>query len=107
MLDAQDLNQFDGSINTDTNNVSGGNAGSGNNNNSGGGGGGGGGRNFKNNRNFGGNNQVSDIFLLLLSNFGTRNVRLYQLDSFLNDIFRSIIKHIKKKLLKNRYANSL
>lgn len=93
MLDAQDLNQFDGNLNDAANTLlnanlaanlgggSGGNmggGGGGNNNNSGGGGnnnnsgggngggssGGGGRGNFKN-RNFGGNNQVSDTFFLL------------------------------------------
>lgn len=84
MLDAQDLNQFDGNLNNDANNLlnanlggggmgggGGGNnnnsGGGGGNNNSGGNGGGGGGRgNFKN-RNFGGNNQVSDTLFLVSS----------------------------------------
>lgn len=94
MLDAQDLNQFDGNLNADANSLlnagiggggslgggggggggsggagagsGGGGGGNGNNGNGNGGGGGGGGagRNFKNNRNFGGNNQVSDTFFL-------------------------------------------
>lgn len=83
MLGAQDLNQFDGNLDTDANNLGninvGGGGGGGNGNGGGGGGGGNGGGgnnssgggsggrgNFKNNRNFGGNNQVSDTFLLLL-----------------------------------------
>lgn len=103
MLDAQDLNQFDGNLNADAASLltaanlggvnlgdlgdladlAGGNGGG--NNNSGGGGnnnsgnnsgnnGGGGRGNFKN-RNFGGNNQVSDaFFLLLLHSFQKENL---------------------------------
>lgn len=87
MLDAQDLNPFDGGLTNDANSLDAAanlfglaganNNNSGNNNsnnsggnvNNGGGGGGGGGRNFKNNnRNFG-NNQVSDSLSLLIAFF--------------------------------------
>lgn len=66
MLDAQDLNQFDANAVTEAANtlVAASNGVGGNGNGGGGGSGGGGGRgNFKNNRNFGGNNQVSDILV--------------------------------------------
>lgn len=72
MLDAQDLNQFDADAVTEAaNTLVAASNGVGGNGNGGGGGSGGGGRgNFKNNRNFGGNNQVSDI---LVSCFFSRN----------------------------------
>lgn len=60
MMEAQDLNQ--GNVVTDDiQNLSAGGGGGGNNNNNNNGGGGGGRKNF--NRNFGGNNQVSDEFI--------------------------------------------
>lgn len=61
MLDAQDLNNFDANIVADTASLGGGNANNGGGSGGGGGGGGGGRSNFKNNRNFGGNNQVSKL----------------------------------------------
>lgn len=60
MLDAQDLNQFENVV-TEANNIMDNNMDNVVNNAAGGGNGNGRG-NFKNNRNFGGNNQVSNIF---------------------------------------------
>lgn len=89
MLDAQDLNQFDANAVTEAANslVAANNGGGGGGSISGGGGGGGRG-NFKNNRNFGGNNQVSDVL-----------IRIFFLSR--NSAFMLEIKYLKLAKLNN------